>query len=125
VAVIAAATMIPVASPAQQCIVEPTLCFQSGATNASWVPGRGSFVCHHIEKQAERAHVESDQHKAPLHHRRLGVPSELVVRNVRGAAGGNGEPSRQEPIDWLHDHGDSLPLCLAALLGDIAWCPVT
>jgi len=125
VAVIAAATMIPVASPAQQCIVEPTLCFQQRRDERLVGSGSRLLVCHHVEKQAERAHVESDQHKAPLHHRRLGVPSELVVRNVRGAAGGNGEPSRQEPIDWLHDHGDSLPLCLAALLGDIAWCPVT
>lgn len=42
-AVIAAAVMIPVASPAMQWTVEPTPCFQSGLTNSPWVPGAGSL----------------------------------------------------------------------------------
>ncbi len=37
-----APSMIPVASPATQCMREPTDCFQWGAMNASCVPGRGS-----------------------------------------------------------------------------------
>ncbi len=41
--VIAAAAMMPLASPAMQCTVEPTPCFQSGRTNSSCVPGDGSL----------------------------------------------------------------------------------
>ena len=42
-AVIAAAAMIPVASPAMQWTVEPMPCFQSGRMNSAWVPGSGSL----------------------------------------------------------------------------------
>ena len=42
-AVIAAARMMPVASPATQWMVEPTPCFQSGLVNSSCSPGRGSL----------------------------------------------------------------------------------
>ncbi len=42
-AVITAARMIPVASPATQWIVDPTPCFHSGAMNFSCSPGRGSL----------------------------------------------------------------------------------
>ena len=38
-----AATMMPVASPATQCTVEPTPCFHSGLMNSSWPPGVGSL----------------------------------------------------------------------------------
>ena len=38
-----AASMIPVASPATQWTVEPTLCFHSGLMNSSWPPGVGSL----------------------------------------------------------------------------------
>ena len=40
--VTAAATMMPVASPAMQWIAEPTDCFQSGAMTFSCAPGAGS-----------------------------------------------------------------------------------
>lgn len=40
--VITAATMMPVASPAAQWMVEPTACFHSGAIKASCVPDEGS-----------------------------------------------------------------------------------
>jgi hypothetical protein len=42
-AVMAAARMMPVASPATQCTVELMPCFHSGRTNSSWAPGRGSL----------------------------------------------------------------------------------
>jgi hypothetical protein len=42
-AVMTAAAMMPVASPAMQCTVEPTPCFHSGLTNSSCVPGAGSL----------------------------------------------------------------------------------
>ena len=38
-----AATMIPVASPARQWMVDPRPCFQSGVVNVSCVPGDGSL----------------------------------------------------------------------------------
>ena len=37
VAVITAAAMMPVASPATQWMVEPRACFQRGTTNAWWL----------------------------------------------------------------------------------------
>ena len=43
VAVMTAAKMMPVASPATQWMVLPTPCFHSGRTNSSWVPGWGSL----------------------------------------------------------------------------------
>ena len=32
---------MPVASPAKQCAMEPTDCFQCAAMNLEWVPGIG------------------------------------------------------------------------------------
>ena len=42
-AVMAAAAMMAVASPAMQCTVDPTPCFQSGRTKSSCLPGAGSL----------------------------------------------------------------------------------
>lgn len=41
-AVMTAAMMIPVASPATQWMVDPSACFHIGLTNSSCVPGAGS-----------------------------------------------------------------------------------
>src|SRR6266498_2182314 len=65
--VMVAATMIPVASPATQWIVEPRPCFQSGWMKRSWVPGNGSLHDRTVEHEGDRPEIERDEHPAPFH----------------------------------------------------------
>src|SRR5882724_8202478 len=87
VAVMAAAAMIPVASPATQCTVEPTPCFHRGLMNSSCVPGPRFLIAHHVQRQSDWTHVQGDQDPAPLHHQRFGIVPELVPSHVHGGEG--------------------------------------
>src|SRR3954469_17797654 len=70
-AVMAAAKMMPVASPATQWIVEPTPLFPERRREALVLAGAGLLVGQDVKEEAKRTHVERNEDEAPLHDNRF------------------------------------------------------
>src|SRR6266542_4351728 len=97
--VMVAATMIPVASPATQWIVEPRPCFQSGWMKRSWVPGNGSLHDRTVEHEGDRPEIERDEHPAPFHDFQFWVVPPGVQGDVSHRDRREGEPDEEDEIN--------------------------
>src|SRR5713226_3582002 len=99
VAVMTAARMMPVASPATQWIVEPTPLFPEWCDERFVLTWARLFVRHHVEQETERSHVQRDEDKPPFHHDGLGVVPILIPRHVDRRSRGEREPRNEKIID--------------------------